>query len=181
MNSKITNIICFIAGATAGSLVTWKFIKDKYEKLAKDEIDSVVEVFSRKRDWEPAEESDFAEEEDDDNTDEMKEDYKNMVSELGYSKEDESMSKNDCRPYVISPEEFGDDYDTTTLTYYADGVLTDEDDEPIPSEDIDELVGLENLKTFGQYEDDSVFVRDDINKLDIEILRDESKYGDKEV
>lgn len=181
MNSKITNIICFVAGVTIGSLATLKIVKDKYEKLAKEEIDSVVEVFSRKRDWEPVEEEDFVEEEAAP-TKEDKNEYQNMVRELGYSKEDdESMAKNDNRPYVISPEEFGDDYNTTTLTYYANGVLTDEDDEPIPADDIDELVGLDNLKTFGLYEDDSVFVRDDINKLDIEILRDETAYADKEV
>lgn len=177
---KVSNIICFVAGAAVGTLATWKYFKDKYEKLAKEEIDSVVEVFSR-RNEDTEEEKIETDDEEPAITKEDKAEYKNIVSELGYSKEDESMSKNDNRPYVISPEEFGDDYDTTTLTYYADGVLTDEDDEPIPTEDIDELVGLDNLETFGLYEDDSVFVRDDINKLDIEILRDESSYVDKEV
>lgn len=79
-------------------------------------------------------------------------------------------------PYVITPEEFGEneDYNTVSLTYYADHILTYEDDEIV--EDVDGLVGEDSLTHFGEYEDDSVFVRNDVCKTDYEILLDEREF-----
>ena len=79
-------------------------------------------------------------------------------------------------PYVIPPEDFGeiDEYETISLTYYADGVLTDEVDDVI--EDVDDIVGKDSLDRFGEYEDDSVFVRNDNMKADYEILLDSRNY-----
>ena len=81
-------------------------------------------------------------------------------------------------PYVISPEEFdeNEDYNTVSLTYYADGVLTDERDNVIV--DVDSIVGEDSLNHFGEYEDDSVFVRNDELQTDYEILLDTRNYGD---
>lgn len=80
-------------------------------------------------------------------------------------------------PYVISPEEFGEiGYETISLTYYADEILADEMDELVES--IDSVVGLNSLTTFGEYEDDSVFVRNDKLKCDYEILKDQRRWAD---
>ena len=49
MNNKFTNFIMFTAGAAVGSVVTWKLLKTKYERLAQEEIDSVKEVFSKRQ------------------------------------------------------------------------------------------------------------------------------------
>lgn len=62
------------------------------------------------------------------------------------------------------------------MTYYADQVLVDENDEMI--EDVEEMVGFESLNHFGEYEDDSVFVRNDAKKCDYEILLDQKLYSD---
>lgn len=81
------------------------------------------------------------------------------------------------RPYVISPSEFGEleNYEQCTLTFYADGVLTDSNDEEV--DDVDSLIGRESLSHFGEYEDDSVFVRNDTTKMDYEILLDNRFYS----
>ena len=42
----------------------------------------------------------------------------------------------------------------------------------------DEIVGLDSLTHFGEYEDDSVFVRNDVMKCDYEILLDHRNYKD---
>ena len=85
------------------------------------------------------------------------------------------MTKDDI--YVISPEEFGENgYDTISLTYYADKILADEYDCPII--DVDDCVGADSLNRFGEYEDDSVFVRNDIKEIDYEILLDLRRYSD---
>ena len=45
MNCKFTNVIMFAVGAAIGSAVTWKILKDKYERLVQEEIESVKEAF----------------------------------------------------------------------------------------------------------------------------------------
>ena len=57
----------------------------------------------------------------------------------------------EIKPYVISPEEFGEfeDYERISLSYYADQVLADEDDEKV--DDVDNVVGLESLTHFGEF------------------------------
>lgn len=44
----INKILIFAAGVVIGSAVTWKLVKDKYKKLADEEIASVKEVWSKK-------------------------------------------------------------------------------------------------------------------------------------
>lgn len=79
-------------------------------------------------------------------------------------------------PYVISPEHFDefDDYDVISLMYYADGVLCDDNDEPIG--DIANTVGDDAVLHFGEYDDDCVYVRNDRLKVDYEILRSLKTY-----
>lgn len=84
------------------------------------------------------------------------------------------------RPYVISPDEFGEDeeFETETLFYHADGVLTDSRLNVI--ENIDEIVGIDPSDHFGEYEDDSVFVRNEALHVEYEILRDIRNFADIE-
>lgn len=81
------------------------------------------------------------------------------------------------KPYVISPEEFDENgYKTKTLFYYNDDVVTDDRGKVLSENSIEKLIGKESLTTFGQYESDSVFVRNDDLKTDYEILADERNY-----
>jgi hypothetical protein len=182
----------FIFGAAVGSVVTWQYTKKKYEQIAQEEIDSVKETFSKLK------EVKNKDNESDENNNvrtivERAKDKPSIVEYaaklrkqgyINYSNTDslfeEEVDENmiNDKPYVISPDEFGefDDYDTISLTYYADQVLADEDDELV--EDIEETVGFESLNAFGEYEDDSVFVRNDRLKCDYEILLDQRKYSD---
>ena len=43
-------------------------------------------------------------------------------------------------------------------------------------DDIEETVGEDSLEHFGEYEDDSVYVRNDAKKCDYEILLDQRYY-----
>ena len=80
-------------------------------------------------------------------------------------------------PYVISPDEFGEleDYTKVSLTYFADGVLADECGEIV--DDVEEIIN-DGLDHFGEYEDDSVFVRSDAKRCDYEILKDLRDFSD---
>ena len=48
MSNKALFSLAFIIGTVTGSIVTWYLLKDQYEALAQEEIDSVKEVFSRR-------------------------------------------------------------------------------------------------------------------------------------
>lgn len=175
MNKNLTNFMFFVAGAAVGALSAWKLAKTKYEKIANEEIESVKEVFLNKvkgKDDEEHEEIDIRKN--------NAKEYKTLVQDLPYSvdNKDDEEDEDDMKDiYVISPADFGEnDFDTESLTYYADGVLTDEVDEVI--DNVDDVVGSDSLNHFGEYEDDSVFVRNERLGIDYEILLDVRKYHD---
>ena len=173
MNKMLNNVMIFAVGAAIGSAVTWKLVKTRYEQIAQEEIDSVKEVFSRKNlNEKPAVEESEDEEPDD------KAGYKKFVEETGYAAESEKEEERDMsKPYVISPDEFGEcDYATISLTYFADGVVANERNRMIKN--VDELIGLDSLNHFGEYEEDSVFVRNDDMMIDYEILRDYRNFSE---
>lgn len=176
------NVIIFAAGATIGSAVTWKLLKDKYAKIAQEEIDSVKEVFTvRKNSSNTIDELVESKEVKDETLRSFNDkiNYSNLVKEIGYiSKDEEGGSDVNDKPYVIEPEEYGemDGYETVSLTYYADGVLADDRDNVV--EDVEGMVGVESLDHFGEYEDDSVFVRNDRLETDYEILLDLRNFDD---
>ena len=154
--NKTINFMMFIVGAAIGSIVTWRYVEKKYEQIAQEEIDSVKEVFA-KREPEITETKDVISEK----AFNAKEkpnivEYAAKLREQGYTnyadvepetdKEEVNEESMDIDiPYVIPPEEFGefDDYEKIGLTYYADQVLTDEDDELV--EDIEDTVGFDSL------------------------------------
>lgn len=171
--STLSKILIFTTGAAIGSFVSWILTKDYYEKIANDEIAEVkahfAEMTAMKREVEHHQEI----------SEEVKEspvsawrDYKADISEL--SALASKYATETVKPYVITPDEFGDKYDEgyaeETLTYYADGVLTDDMDVVI--DDVDGMVGLDSLNHFGEYEKDAVHVRNEKHKTDYEILRD---------
>lgn len=114
---------------------------------------------------------------------ESKEETVKEVKELKELQGLETMlkSKYDVKvssPIVIPPQEYGEesDYEKISLTYYSDRILADEDDNRIV--DVEGCVGEKSLLTFGEYEDDSVFVRNDPQKTYYEILLDQRRYAD---
>lgn len=167
----MNNAFVFAIGATIGSVVTYLFTRTKYEKLANEDINEMREYYDNLIKKETPVEEDGPEPEQEEKKD--IEEYKSMVK--GYStfsnKKQEDEQEDVELPYVISPEEFGEfeDYSTISLTYYSNGVLTDDNDEKI--DDIEDTVG-DALEHFGEYEDDAVHVRDDRKKVDYEILKD---------
>ena len=185
MNRKLSNVLLFTAGVAVGSLVTWRYFKTKYE-VVEDEIEEKTE--------EPEGES----EEEGPEVLKSKTSYKKpplkeyvkMVESNGYAPkthveevEEEIANgewddKDVYEPFIIRPDEYGElhAYETLSLNYYADGVLTDELDNPI--EDVESLVPADFADHFGEYDDNAVFVRNDNLECDYEILRDLRKFTD---
>ena len=190
MNTTMSNAVAFTIGVATGASVTYILIKKHFKKIADDEIDTMREYFQNKR----AEEANALEEEPDEAEvkearDEHQEDkpnireYTSLIKKENYTNysdttADKKKEVDDVeKPYVITPEEFGElDYSTISLTYYSDGVFTYESDELV--EDVDDIVGADFAEHFGEYEDDSVFIRNDRMKTDFEILVDKRNYSD---
>lgn len=180
--NKLSYLLAFAAGALIGSAATWYFVKDKYEKLAQEEIDSVKETFKKSyEDQEVKHEEEIHKVEN--------KYYNSLAQNYNYEKksrpetileedEEEEVRKMD-EPYVIKPYEFGDyiDYEQISLLYFADGVLADEDTLDV-IDDVEETVGEYFADHFGEYEEDSVYVRNDAKRCEYEILKDERQYKD---
>lgn len=189
------NLLCFVAGAAIGSVVTWKLIEKKYKDLADEEIESVIETFKNRKPRITKDEVKETVEKVINKFKEQKETVEDIVTAEGYSTEDEENTEEDDEsnytvdvdpgvevivPYVITPEQFGEynEYGTKTLTYYADNVLTDEIDNPITSGEMVTMIGPDALDHFGEYEDDSVYIRDEMNEMDYEILKSEKMFSE---
>ena len=199
MKGTFTNVLMFAVGAAIGSAVTWKVVKTKYERIAQEEIESVKEAFedrltnlqeqvddyatldeaeewadrARRVSWDELEDLD-EEEEAEDTPDDTLNEYARLIDQ--YTKKEGGAEHMAKEPYVIAPYDFGeiDGYSQISLTYYSDGILEDEDGDIV--KDVDELLGVGSLNTFGEYEDDSVFVRNEFLKTDFEILKDYRTY-----
>ena len=188
------NLLCFVAGAAIGSVVTWKLIEKKYKDLADEEIESVKETFKNRKQRITKDEVKETVEKVINKWKEPKETVEDIVTAEGYYTEEEETEEDDesnytvdvdpgvevIAPYVITPEQFGEynEYGTKTLTYYADDVLTDEIDNPITSEEMETMIGPDALDHFGEYEDDSVYIRDEMNEMDYEILKSEKMFSE---
>lgn len=198
------NFFTFVTGLVIGSVVTYVVVKDKFEKIAQEEIDSVKEVFGRRVEKEADKKVEKIAKKEVEKIRKEYNEYDNLTKNYtSYSKnkteesikdvEYEEVCENDedgveldeierasdyDRPYIIEPQEFGalDGYSLITLYHYSDNVLADDCDELV--EDLDNVVGEDYASHFGEYEDDCVYVRNDRLKADYEICRDLRKYSD---
>lgn len=178
MNRKVAFILGTIIGIGIGTAGTYTYFKDKYEKLAEEDFNS-RRVFDEN--GEANSNNSIAEKTADTRTVDKPSitEYAARLQKEGYvnysNMTEEEQKDVVNRPYIISPSEFGefDDYEKINLTYTADGVLLDDMNEIV---DVDESVGEDSLEHFGEYEDDSVHVRNDTKKCDYEILIDQRNY-----
>ena len=189
MNDKLSSVIIFCGGVFIGGFLTWDFFKTKYEKIADEEIASVKETFEHR---EPRPDKNYKVEEALEGNDEyinvspgVAERIIKIIDSNGYRNYSNTEIETDKkggtadmelkRPYVITPEQYEDnvDYTKVSLTWYNDEVLEDDWGNVL---DPDDVIGSDALKTFGQYEKDSVFVRDDDEQIDYEVLLDTRSY-----
>lgn len=132
------------------------------KKIAKEIMKN--EGYSSDPDRGPLDEEDDEEDEDDDEPEPLLE----RVSR--------NEEKNMEISYVIPPAECGEcDYEVIELTYFADGVLVDDYDEVV--DDPEDIVGPNALSSFGEYEEDTVYVRNDARRCDYCILKDLRNYS----
>ena len=165
-SSLLGKVMIFSTGAAIGSAVTYFLMKRKYEEVEYEEY------YEEEQEEEKEEEPDSIK--DPTKTDQTR--YNKIISSLGYTKTEEEEEEEVDEPYAITAEEFAEleDYETVTLYYYADDVLTDELGNVI--DDPEDTVGTDTLDAFNESYLDSIYVRNDARKTDYEILRDKDDY-----
>lgn len=199
--SKIGTVLAFFAGVAIGGFATFTVLKKRYDDAMEEDILSIKEAFHKREKQLMDEITNLKENQHAEDSDEPTEksarqtvvasnghqekgdinDYARMVQNIrtGYSKTSvpQPVEHEVEPPYVISPDEFGelDGYTQISLTYFDDGILSDENGVII--DDPEEIVG-DALNHFGEYEEDSVFVRSDPKRCDYEILRDLRSYAE---
>lgn len=194
---KLFKGLCiFAAGALAGAAVAARVVRDKYQQEAEEEIAEMRDYYRelRKENVEKYpvqnEEAEAEKEESTKNEyDEIVKGYTNYTqylskaaakyfdTETKENKKEEKEERTNYEPFIIDVEEFGEDptYDTATLTYYKDKVLTNDLDDVIDYS----VAGEENLKIFDEHPDcKAIYVRDDIYMVDYEIIRDPYQYDE---
>lgn len=186
MNNTLSKVITFAVGALVGSAVTWKYFKTKYDRIANEEIESVRAYYKSKNTMDS--EAEMSEESEAGLKEKItarkkerkaeRDAAKDICEKSGYAIYDDKEGDDDemDKPYVIPPEEFGDDYKVESLNYYKDGVLADDSGNIV--ENVGDVVVEDFAEHFGEYENDSVFVRNDLLETDYEILMEYRTYAE---
>ncbi len=175
MNKQVlSNVLTFVMGAGVGVVASVIVMKKHYEEISKQEIESVKEVYAKKKEMEELDvDRKVAEKLIENNyyVTETNESVENSVDT-----EDEDTTD---KPYLIRRDEVGDtDYITITLWYWTDGIVTNDNKKIIGN--VDELIGDDFMAHFGDDEDDpdTVYVRNDVQKIDYEILKEYRGFSD---
>ena len=184
--------LIFLAGAAAGSLITWYFTKEYYRKKTDEEVNDVVAHFRNaytREVEEPRRVQQEAERQQRESWQEQKKAYYKMsqqyqppdepVPEVGYCPEPHPHEDYNP-PYEVTEEQvldmmrMNDEWEQVELTYYeADDVVVEDREQ---MENWLEYVGPVSSKCFnsqGLY-----FVRNEKYKVDYEIHYEPGNFGD---
>lgn len=184
--------LIFLAGAAAGSLITWYFTKEYYRKKTDEEVNDVVAHFRNaytREVEEPRRIQQEAERQQRESWQEQKKAYYKMsqqyqppdepVPEVGYYP-DPHPHEDYNPPYEVTEEQvldmmrMNDEWEQIELTYYeADDVVVEDREQ---MENWTEYVGPVSSKCFnsqGLY-----FVRNEKYKVDYEIHYEPGNFGD---
>ena len=208
--NMLVKAFIFVAGATIGSAVTWKVIKNKYEQITQEEIKSVKEEYSRlsklmrmeidacHRVTEAHTEDEVTDNDDsiDNNLDfsepennqveyhKLTSKYRGTPDESESNEEGDGIGDDDLPfingPYVISPDEFA----SSPPGYSACPIDYYKDgilaDGWGVKLNIEETIGEDAINHFGDYVDDVVHVRNERTQIDYEVTRDPRTYKEAE-
>ena len=178
---SVKGIFIFVIGVVTGTFAGAQIAKKKYEEIANEEIEEIRAYYKeREKEVKEVEEPKAVEDPEEEEAKEEIKEYSNIIRRGNYVANDEEEQTNtQYAPYAIDPSEFGKDgeYDTMTCTYFADGILVDDVDQEF--EDWDLHVGKHHVDIFNEFpEATCVYVRNDLDGMDYEILKDDWCWSD---
>lgn len=179
----MNKLLIFLGGAAVGGLTATIYFKRKidsleeeYQKIATDAYNKYVSDFNIEVSY-PHDDNQIIYDEQNNGciiaTDAYKK-YTEIVKE--YNSQEENETEDNIMPYIITPEEYGDDddYDTKVLTAFTDKVVLDEDNCMV---DIGYFGDAINKKIYSKKnKDTSIFVRDENEKVDYEIIKENISF-----
>lgn len=197
MNKGLIALISFAAGGAAGYFLAKKMNDQDVEQRIQEEVESVKSVLKReaerkeplkkreppktpeevKKDAEEARQKYSGADTDGDKT--VEQPARRAYRPETRTEEQLHKMAEALKPRVIPPDELGDKYgsdNVINMTYFSDGVLCGDDNKPLSDVEIEQAVGKDFAKHFGEYEEDSVCVINDMVKAEYEILADERTY-----
>lgn len=148
MNKTVRDILLFAAGFGAGALVMHTVFEKKYETYYGKKYEAERENLRQK-------------EADMDKTIEERatqKSFEQLAGKYRTESDPEDVVAHEAIE-VIEPDQFGelDDYETSFLTYYADGKLVfDTEDQPVDDDDIPKIIGNEALDRIGEFAPNAV-------------------------
>ena len=199
MNKSVVFFLGIGAGGIIGGVVGFFLAKKKYEHLADEEVKSVKDTFSKyfehdkakedKLNHMPAPETSSVVQEEHKDTPIVDYSARYQSSINGYSSsvpnerdklpETSVVNGDPANIFIITPKEFNEsEYDAVTLFYYKDGVLSNDNYEPLNAVEITSMIGDQALDSFGTYGTDSVYVQNDNNRTVYEIILEDDNYTD---
>lgn len=199
MNKSVIFFLGIGAGGIIGGVVGFFLAKKKYEHLADEEVKSVKDTFSKyfehdkvkedKLNHMPAPETSSVVQEEHKDTPivDYSARYQSSINRYSSSVPNERdklpetsvVSGDPANIFIITPKEFNEsEYNAVTLFYYKDGVLSNDNYEPLNAVEITSMIGDQALDSFGTYGTDSVYVQNDNNKTVYEIILEDDNYTD---
>ena len=196
---KARDLIIFVAGCAVGGVGASLYLKDVYRRYAQEEIDSVIDRERHLREeMSSKQQADVVEDSTEDRIEQAQEaaksnankssitEYANVIEKEGY-KDYSAISKPEPKEEkpvkeepisYIPPSEFGaeDEYEQIELTYYADGILADDEGEVVS--DVAASVGWEFDEHFGEFEETTVYVKNDTMKAYYVVAMSEDEYAE---
>lgn len=196
MNKGAIGAICFVVGLAAGGAGGYFYAKEKYFSTIEEDREEMRKAYEEGHEKAEKEKEAHIEEQKEEakkaaekpNIGDLAKDYKGY-----FAKENEESVKEEPKPEkevhsdpeveksvrIIPPNQFGEieDYEQYTLKYTSNDYILDEDGDPI--DDTLSMLGYaenEIYDHFGEYEEDSVFIRNDYNESYYEILMTEEEY-----
>lgn len=185
----MNNIVSMLIGAGVGAAITYFVTKRINDKKIEEIINDYEEIINDYEEIDDHETQDtelvFPDDFLSNNKENIKvDDNENIINEKNIDEVEDSDFHTEepnynYNPYIITPDEYGEyaDYNLIDLLYFADDVLTD-DQEELLDDDIMYIIGEDALRNIGKYEKDVVHVRNDELCCDYEIMRCARKYYD---
>lgn len=170
MRNWMIDILLIGTGFAAGAYFMHVRMRKEYEKYAEEQIADVQEHYKKREENLDAK---------------IKEEAQKQAVDLiaGPYRQVEDPEKPDKEPMepieILEPDEFGcdDDYETSFLTMYTDGVLAyDSDGSKV--DDIEAVVGQKALDSIGKFIPDTIHVRNHHYHKDYEVVKALQNYAE---
>ena len=165
MKTWIRDILLVGAGFAAGAYFMHVRMREEYQKFADAQIEDVREHYKKKEQT---------------IDEQVKAEAQKQAVELisGPYRQESDPEKPDKAPFepieIIEPD---DDYETSFLTLYADGVLAyDSDGSKV--DDVEAVVGQKALDSIGKFMPDGIHVRNHTYHKDFEVVKALQNYAD---